>query len=118
MRILMAVLVAGVVATLIDNFAAARLFGADFMALTQKFGRFGVALGGAALLPLIFGALGPVLGAPAAFLALAGGAAALAKTVFGYAAPIETVLILTSIYAVTAIFIYLAIAGPGPRARA
>lgn len=113
MRMVIAVVIAGVIATLVDNFAAARLFGADFAALTQKYGRFGVALGGAALLPLIFRSFGAVLGAAAAFLTLAGGAAALAKTVFGYAAPIETVLILTSIYAVTAIFVYLAIAGPG-----
>ena len=117
MRTAAAVLIAGLLATLVDNFAASRLFGADFMGLNQTYGRFGVALAGAALLPAIISIFGPILGALAGFVTLAGGAALLAKLVFNYTAPMETVLVLTSIYAVTAIFIYLAIAGPRTRAR-
>lgn len=104
---LIAVIVAGVAATLIDNAAAALLFGADFVALTvERPGRFLVALGGAALLPFLLGLLEGPARYVLAFAALALGAAVLAKTVFGYAAPWPNVLLLTSVYAVSAILIY------------
>lgn len=107
MRIVLAVVVAGVVATLVDNAAAAALFGADFLALSAgKPGRFGVAIAGAALLPLLFARFRGLAGLAIAYLVLTLGAAALAKGVFGYGAPWPNVLLLTSIYAVTAIVVY------------
>lgn len=109
-KAIVAAVVAGLAATLIDNAAAAVVFGADFLALTtERPGRFAVAVGGALLIPLILRAVGPPLGFLAAFAALAIGAAALAKTVFGYAAPWTNVLLLTSIYAVAAIAIFAAL---------
>ena len=106
-KTIVAVLIAGIGATLIDNLAAQVLFGLDFMKLTtQAPGRFGVAIGGAALLPCILGAKRGAAAYLVAAVVLAVGAAALAKLVFGCGAPWTTVLTLTSLYAVSAIAIY------------
>ena len=111
-RTLLAVLIAGVGATLIDNLAAMALFGLDFTALTlEKPGRFAVGVAGAALLPLIFGALKGAAGIVVGLIVLAAGPALLAKTVFGYAAPWPNVLMLTSIYAVSAVVIFGGVRG-------
>lgn len=109
MRRLLAVIAAGLIATLVDNFAAWRLFGEDFVEISQTWGRYVVAIGGAALLPPIFGACGAILGALVAFLILAGGTAFLAVSAFSEIAPLSVILVSTSIYAVTAIFVYLSI---------
>lgn len=109
-KTVIAVLVAGIGATLIDNLAAQLLFGLDFMKLTtQAPGRFGVALAGAALLPFLLGAVRGAAGYVVSAVVLAVGAAVLAKLVFGYGAPWPTVLTLTSIYAVSAIVLYKAL---------
>ncbi|MBX2853447.1 MAG: hypothetical protein KTR21_00570 [Rhodobacteraceae bacterium] len=106
-KTLLAVLIAGIGATLIDNLAAMALFGLDFIALTvDRPGRFVIGIAGAALLPFIFAALKGASGLIVGLVVLAGGAAALAKGVFGYAAPLPNVLLLTTIYAVSAIVIF------------
>ena len=111
-KTLLAVLIAGIGATLIDNLAAMALFGLDFIALTvERPGRFAIGIAGAALLPLIFSAVKGAPGLIVSVVVLAGGAAALAKLVFGYAAPLPNVLVLTTIYAVSAIVIFGAVRG-------
>lgn len=116
MRTVIAVVAAGLIATLVDNFAAWRLFGEDFEVLSKTTGRYVVAIAGAALLPFIFRMCGAVLGALAAYIILAGGTAFLAMAAFSDIAPPHVIFVSTSIYAVTAIFVFLMIAsGGGPR---
>ena len=112
MRSIFAVVLAGLVATMVDNFAAWRLFQQDFAELSQTYGRYVVAITGAALLPWIFAAFGVVLGALIAFVVLAGGTALLALAAFSDIAPLHVIAVSTSIYAVTAIFVYLSVMAP------
>lgn len=110
-RQIIAVVAAGVLAAVIDNAAAAFLFGLDFAALSQTYGRYAVAVGLAALLPF----LGRAAPDPAAFVlsvaVLAVAAATLAKLAFGYGAAWSTVLILTTVYGLAATILYRLIAG-------
>lgn len=113
MRTVVAVILAGLIASLVDNFAAWRLFKQDFAELAQTYGRYVVAIAGAALLPWIFSLFGAILGALVAFVVLAGGTAFLALAAFSDIAPLHVIAVSTSIYAVTAIFVYLTVMGAG-----
>lgn len=106
LKLVVAVVIAGIVGTLANSVAVAAALGAAFVPLALSPARNAVAILVAALLPVIYRSLtGPAAHA-VAVLALAIIPSVLAKLVFGAGAPWLTVLLLNTVYAVAAILTY------------
>jgi len=111
-RVVVAVVVAGIVGTIANSIIVTALTPNEFMPLALSPGRNGVAIAVAVLLPLIYAAMSGVAAALAALLALTVIPSLLAKLVFGVGAPWPFVLGVNAVYALAAWATYLAIARP------
>jgi hypothetical protein len=112
-RLILAVIVAGVVGTVVNSAVAALLTGHAFLPLAVSPGRNAVAIAVAVLLPLIYAGTSGIPAAILAVVALTVIPSILAKLVFGIAAPWPFVLGVNAVYAVAAWAVYLAIAQTG-----
>lgn len=113
LRIILAVVLAGIVGTIANSIIVAALAPVPLTALILSPGRNAVAILVAILLPVIYAGLA---GAGAAVLALAALTvipSLLAKFVFGVGAPWLFVLGVNAVYAIAAWATYLALARPG-----
>ena len=106
MRIGVAVLLAGVVGTLVNALAAALVVSPDKIAFALVPGRYLVAIGLCAALPLLAQVAGGWRFALLAVVFLTLGASLLAKLVFGAGAPWALVLTLNAVFAVAAVASY------------
>lgn len=114
-RTLIAVLLAGIVGTIVNSLAAAAVVGAPLAALLTRWGGYVVAILVAALLPVIYARMAGAAAHAVAVAALTIIPSLLAKFVFGIGAPWGIVLILNAVYAVAAILTYLAFLRSGAR---
>jgi hypothetical protein len=112
-RLILAVIVAGVVGTLANSVIVAALTPNEFIPLAVSPGRNAVAIAVAALLPVIYAMTSGGVAAVIALAALTVIPSLLAKLVFGIAAPWPFVLGVNAVYAVAAWAVYLAIARTG-----
>ena len=117
LKIVIAVVVAGIVGTLANSIAVTAAFGAPFVPLALSFGRNAVAILVAALLPAIYRNTAGTTAHLIALVALTVIPSLLAKLVFGADAPWLAVLLLNAVYAVAAIVTYLLIVRPSEHAR-
>lgn len=117
-RILLAVVVAGILGTLANSVVVAALTPNEFVPLALSYGRNGVAILVALLLPAIYAGMSGIGAALVSIAALTVVPSVLAKTVFGVGAPWPFVLGVNAVYAVAAWAVYLAIAGRTTAARA
>jgi hypothetical protein len=111
-RIILAVVVAGIVGTIANSIIVAALTPNAFLPLAVSPGRNAVAIAVAALLPVIYAGMSGIAAAGVALAALTAIPSVLAKLVFGVDAPWLFVLGFNAIYAVAAWAIWLAIARP------
>lgn len=111
-RLILAVIVAGVVGTVANSVVVAALTPNEFIPLATSPGRNGVAIAVAALLPVIYAVTSGATAAIIAVVALTVIPSVLAKLVFGIGAPWPLVMGVNAIYAVAAWAAYLAIARP------
>jgi hypothetical protein len=114
-RLVLAVIVAGVVGTIANSAIGAALTPNPFLPLAVSPGRNAVAIAVAVLLPLIYAGMSGILAAILAVVALTVIPSILAKLVFGVGAPWHFVLGVNAVYAVAAWAVYLAIARTGSR---
>lgn len=112
-RLIVAVLIAGVVGTVANSIIVAALTPNDFVPLATSPGRNGVAIAVAALLPVIYAWTSGAAAAIVAVAALTVIPSVLAKLVFGIGAPWPFVIGVNAVYAVAAWAVYLAIAPKG-----
>jgi hypothetical protein len=112
-RIVVAVIAAGVVGTVANSVIVAALTPNAFIALATSPGRNAVAIAVAALLPVIYARTSSVAAAIISVAALTVIPSVLAKLVFGIGAPWHFVLGVNAVYAVAAWAVYLAIARTG-----
>jgi hypothetical protein len=111
-RIILAVVVAGIVGTIANSIIVAALTPNAFLPLAISPGRNAVAIAVAVLLPLIYAATSGISAAVLALAALTVIPSILAKLVFGVDAPWLFVLGVNAVYAVATWATYLAIARP------
>jgi hypothetical protein len=111
-RLIVAVVVAGIVGTIANSIIVAALTPNEFVPLALSPGRNAVAIAVAVLLPLIYAALSGIAAAVVALAALTVIPSLLAKLVFGVGAPWLFVLGVNAVYALAAWATYLAIARP------
>jgi hypothetical protein len=118
-RLILAVIVAGVVGTVANSAIVAALTPNEFMPLVTSPGRNAVAIAVAALLPVIYAMSSGAVAAIIAVVALTVIPSLLAKLVFGIGAPWPFVLGVNAVYAIAAWAVYWAIArmGIGRRSR-
>jgi hypothetical protein len=109
-RLVVAVVVAGIVGTIANSIIVAALTPNEFVPLAVSPGRNAVAIAVAVLLPVIYAAMSGIVAAVVALAALTVIPSILAKLVFGVGAPWLFVLGVNAIYAVAAWATYLAIA--------
>jgi hypothetical protein len=109
-RIVVAVVVAGIVGTIANSIIVAALTANPFLPLALSPGRNAVAIAVAVLLPVIYAGMSGVAAAALAIVALTVIPSLLAKFVFGAAAPWLFVLGVNAVYAIAAWAIYLTIA--------
>lgn len=112
-RLILAVIVAGVVGAVANSVIVAALTPNEFIALAVSPGRNAVAIAVAALLPVIYAWTSGATAAIIAVAALTVIPSILAKLVFGVGAPWLFVLGVNAVYAVAAWVVYLAIAPTG-----
>jgi hypothetical protein len=112
-RLILAVIVAGVVGTLANSVIVAALTPNEFVPLAVSPGRNAVAIAVAALLSVIYAMTSGGVAAVIALAALTVIPSLLAKLVFDIAAPWPFVLGVNAVYAVAAWAVYLAIARTG-----
>ena len=112
-RLILAVVVAGVVGTVANSVIVAALTPNEFVPLAVSPGRNAVAIAVAALLPVIYARISSVAAAVVGLAALIVIPSVLAKLVFGVGAPWYFVLGVNAVYAVAAWAVYLAIARIG-----
>jgi hypothetical protein len=119
LRLILAVIVAGVVGTVANSAIVAALTPNEFMPLVTSPGRNAVAIAVAALLPVIYAMASGAVAAIVSVAALTVIPSLLAKLVFGVGAPWPFVLGVNAVYAVAAWVVYWAIArmGNGRRSR-
>jgi hypothetical protein len=112
-RLILAVIVAGIVGTIANSVIVAALTPNPFIPLAISPGRNAVAIAVAVLLPLIYAWTSGAVAAIVAVAALTVIPSVLAKLVFGVDAPWSFVLGVNAVYAVAAWAVYLAIAPKG-----
>ena len=112
-RLVVAVVVAGIVGTIANSIIVAALAPNAFVPLALSPGRNAVAIAVAVLLPVIYVAMSGIAAAVVALAALTVIPSILAKLVFGVGAPWLFVLGVNAVYALAAWAVYLAIEGPG-----
>ena len=112
-RIVVAVIAAGVVGTVANSVVVAALTPNAFIALATRPGRNAVAIAVAALLPVIYARASGATAAIIALVALTIIPSLLAKLVFGIGAPWPFVIGVNAVYAVAAWATYLVIAPRG-----
>jgi hypothetical protein len=112
-RVILAVVVAGVAGTVANSVIVAALTPNEFTPLAVSPGRNAVAIAVAALLPVIYARISSVTAAILSLAALTVIPSVLAKLVFGVGAPWYFVLGVNAVYAVAAWAVYLAIARIG-----
>jgi hypothetical protein len=112
-RLIFAVVVAGVVGTVANSVVVAALTPNEFIPLAVSPGRNAVAIAVAALLPVIYARTSSVAAAIIGVTALTVIPSVLAKLVFGIGAPWHFVLGVNAVYAVAAWAVYFAIARTG-----
>lgn len=110
LRIIIAVVVAGVIGTLANSAVVAALTPNAFVSLALSPGRLTVAVVVAALLPAAFTLMSRWLAVVTSVVLLTVVPSILAKTVFGVGAPWDFVLMVNAVYAVAAILAYAFIA--------
>ena len=111
-RLVVAVVVAGIFGTIANSIIVAALTPNAFVPLAVSPGRNAVAIAVAVLLPVIYTAMSGIAAAVVALAALTVIPSILAKLVFGVGAPWLFVLGVNAVYAVAAWATYLAIARP------
>jgi hypothetical protein len=109
-RLILAVIVAGIVGTIANSVIVAALTPNEFIPLAISPGRNAVAIAVAVLLPLIYAWTSGAVAAIIAVVALTVIPSVLAKLVFGVGAPWLFVIGVNAVYAVAAWAVYLAIA--------
>ena len=114
-RVILAVVVAGIVGTLANSVIVAALTPEAFVPLAISPGRNAVAIAVAVLLPVIYAVTSGIAAAAVALAALTVIPSILAKLVFGVGAPWLFVLGVNAVYALAAWATWLAIARPGFR---
>jgi hypothetical protein len=112
-RLIFAVVVAGVVGTVANSVIVAALTPNEFIPLAVSPGRNAVAIAVAALLPVIYARTSSVAAAIIGVTAMTVIPSVLAKLVFGIGAPWHFVLGVNAVYAVAAWAVYFAIARTG-----
>jgi hypothetical protein len=112
-RLILAVIVAGVVGTVANSVVVAALTPNEFIPLATSPGRNAVAIEVAALLAVIYAWTSGATAAIVAVVALTVIPSVLAKLVFGVGAPWPFVVGVNAVYAVAAWAVYLAIAPSG-----
>jgi hypothetical protein len=117
LRLILAVIVAGVAGTVANSVIVAALTPNEFIPLAVSPGRNAVAIAVAALLPVIYAMTSGGVAAVIALAALTVIPSLLAKLVFGIGAPWPFVLGVNAVYAVVAWAVYLAIARAGSARR-
>jgi hypothetical protein len=119
LRLIVAVIVAGVVGTVANSAIVAALTPNEFMPLVTSPGRNAVAIAVAGLLPVIYAVTSGAVAAIVSMAALTVIPSLLAKLVFGVGAPWPFVLGVNAVYAIAAWAVYWAIAriGNGRRSR-
>jgi hypothetical protein len=119
LRLIVAVIVAGVVGTVANSAIVAALTPNEFMPLVTSPGRNAVAIAVAGLLPVIYAVTSGAVAAIVSMAALTVIPSLLAKLVFGIGAPWPFVLGVNAVYAIAAWAVYWAIAriGNGRRSR-
>lgn len=110
LRIIIAVVVAGVIGTLANSVVVAALTPNAFVPLALSAGRLTVAVVVAALLPAAFTLMSRWPAVVTSVLLLTVVPSILAKTVFGVGAPWDFVLMVNAVYAVAAVLAYAFIA--------
>jgi hypothetical protein len=111
-RVILAVIVAGIVGTIANSIIVAALTPNEFVPLALSPGRNAVAIAVAVLLPLIYAVRSGITAAVVALVALSVIPSILAKLVFGVGAPWLFVLGVNAVYALAAWATYVAIARP------
>jgi hypothetical protein len=111
-RLIVAVVVAGIVGTIANSIIVAALTPNAFVPLAVSPGRNAVAIAVAVLLPLIYAAMSGIAAAVVGLAALTIIPSVLAKTVFGVGAPWLFVLGVNAVYALAAWATWLVIARP------
>lgn len=109
-RVILAVIVAGIVGTIANSIIVAALTPNEFIPLAVSPGRNAVAIVVAVLLPVIYAMMSGATAAVLALVALTVIPSILAKLVFGVGAPWAFVLGVNAVYAIAAWAVYLAIA--------
>lgn len=105
-RALIAVVIAGIVGTLVNTIAVALVVSADRLALALVPGRYAVAIALCLVLPLLARKLGGVGFFAIGALWLTAAASVFAKLVFGVGAPWAMVLGFNFVYAIAALLTY------------
>ena len=118
-RLIVAVIAAGVVGTVANSAVVAALTPNEFIPLVTSPGRNAVAIAVAAVLPVIYAIASAAVAAITGVAALTVIPSLLAKLVFGIGAPWPFVLGVNAVYAIAAWAVYWAIArmGNGRRSR-
>jgi hypothetical protein len=112
-RLILAVIVAGVVGTVANSAVVAALTPNEFIPLVVSPGRNAVAIAVAVLLPVIYAMTSGAVAAIVGVAALTVIPSLLAKLVFGIGAPWPFVLGVNAVYAIAAWAVYCAIARMG-----
>ena len=112
MRLIVAAVMAGIAGTVVNAFAVAAIVSADKLSLALVPGRYAVGIALCLVLPLLHSVLSSPMfyASTVAYLTL--GASLLAKLVFLAAAPWSAVLGFNLVYALAALAVFRAIAGP------
>lgn len=110
-RMIVAVVLAGVVGNVVNAVAAAILVNPDLVGFALMPGRYLVAILVAALIPILMTFVGGMPALVLSFIGLMVVPSLLAKLVFGSGAPWILVLVLNAIYAIAAMVTYRGIAG-------
>ena len=118
-RLILAVIAAGIVGTVANSAVVAALTPNEFMSLVTSPGRNAVAIAVAVLLPMIYAVTSGAVAAITGVAALTVIPSLLAKLVFGIGAPWPFVLGVNAVYAIATWAVYRAIArmGNGRRSR-
>lgn len=111
LKIVAAIVLAGIGGTLANSLAVSLGVGADFLSLALSPGRNGVAIAVAASLAFILPQVPGLWGWLFGFVVLTVVPSLLARYVFGVGAPWEALLLYNGVYAAAACLIYGAIAG-------
>lgn len=115
---ILAVVIAGIVGTLLNAFAASIVISPDKIGFALVPGRYAVAIAVAALLPFVYAACKGKISWPLAMALLTVIPSLIAKLVFGAGAPWTLVLSLNAVYALGATIAYALVTGQLSQAKA